>query len=519
MRHSVSTRLALALLTVSVSAVSTSAAQADPLIATDTTAGFSLPKDAAAYSDLGSVYFRTPYLGADGHLAWLWGRQRTRDDAKAIGTVLGSTSGAGDAVIGTLGRSVAQRLFTATIPSGLGLPYGTTAFDGGSWFTDLPSIPRPARSRLLRFDDRYTVDRRITAPKGITYLRPVPTSRGLRVVATQRASVGKRRVDLPVVVDGKRVTHQRYLRSVAAAAPLPDGSLIMAGTTLSKTDLPMPVLRISPAGKVSRLADRRAEGASTATGLLGAVPTSAGLLMDEQSADQYGYSDGSDFKTAVVVRDGRGRVAERRYLRDLVFPRAAECGGPPAKLQLLSIGVGPDGLPMIRVACRADVVVTTTYGDSYLQNQQVQSIMLGLDADLNVRWLRDAPESGGRQSYPSCATDSITPEGKLLVVGCDGATRTVTVPGALPVSTGKVLSAKRDGAAGALVRIRCRQPYGAVCAGTVEVTRRGVVVGRSYFALPGRPGKAAATIIRHVSTESALPKTFSTKLVGTPAAG
>lgn len=513
MRSSVSTHLALALATLSAGAVLPHAAAAAPIEVTATTSKLALPADAANYSDLSNIFSRAPYLGASGQLMWLYGRQRTLDDAKAIGTVSGEGTG-GPLSLGTVERSVALRDLSATSISGLGLPGGLAAVQGGQWFVDQPRTPRPARSRLVQFDDVPRVIARRTAPKSVTFEQPVATSRGMRILA-YRDRANRTRTDTTrelVIVDGSRIRTQPYLSTLRAAAALPDGSLLVAGTSKAAGNLPDPVLRITRSGKVSRLADRRRLDAAQTTGLSGIVATEPGLFMSEQPGVYDDTNAGADFKTALVLRGPTGKVVARKLIRELDMPRPAGCDQKPT-LVLGALAVGPDGLPVARMACWADVLETTPWNPQGYVNRQFRgSLVVGLNADLSVRWFRRSSEGGDGAPNSRCGGDTVISDGRLVSIDCNGLASTLAVPGALPVTRGKLLSTRRDGKAGAVARIRCQGAPGSVCSGLVEISQAGRVVGTAAYALPGRPGAAAASITRHVPTPRPLAAKYTVRL-------
>jgi hypothetical protein len=466
-------------------------------------AALQLPADVQEYTNLSAVFASRPYLGADGSLQWLYQRQRTSDDARALGLIQSPLSGSGTATLRQLVGSTALR---STYPEFDGGPRtGAVAAQGGNWFVDHPRTPRPARDRFVRFDDTGTVTGRLTAPKGVTLVRGVATSRGPRLVGLQTVR-GKKNPTSWVVVSGpggKRWTRDRYLREVTSAAALPDGSVLLSGT--SRANLPDPVVRLSPGGKESRLNDRRRPDAATVTGLM--VATKLGVLMTERS-------DVGTLKSAVVLRDGAGKLVSRKLLSELDYPRPAACQGPQSGEELQALEVGPDGLPLVRLACTG-LVTVTNYG--YVNNYlgRVQTFALGLNADLTVRWwtptsdLNTGPNGGGQQF---CGSDTVGPDGRLYTAFCNQALSATSVPNALPVTRGTLTSKRRDGKQGAVIGIACQGVAGSVCSGTVVVTANGQPLGSVPYALPARPGKAKATIVRHVPTTSALPKKFTVSL-------
>lgn len=457
-----------------------------------------LPADLRDYTDLGSLFSRSPLIGPDGRALWSWQRQRTSDDARAFGLVRGALEpGAVQLSFSSVAKSTALRSQPfgsrpSVQPSSF---VGAAAVDGSTWLVDHPSTPRPARDQLLEVSDQDRAVGRLRMPRGIPLTAAVPTARGLRLVGVETTRKGRRSSAWPVVIDGRRVTRQRYVRAVNSVAALPDGSLLVAGQ--SGGDLPTPVLRISAAGRVSRLADRREPDAAAYTG--GAVATAAGVALVESSRGEptsYPDSGPAILKDAVVLRDARGRVTGRRLVSDLGLPTET-CGTRPSVRLDGPTDVGPDGLPMVWVAC--DGEVPTPYGPT---RTTVARFLVGLDATLRPRWRWQA--SRGTES-PECQTTTRRDNGGLIALGCDGSVREIAVPGAVPAARGVVRSARRDGSKGAVVRISCRGPHGTVCTGVARVTVGGDVVGSARYALPARPGAAAATLDRHIPTTRKVP--------------
>lgn len=466
------------------------------------------PEDARNYSNLGGIFSRPGYFAADGRLAWLFSRQRTSDDGRAIGTVttelpvFGSSTPRIGIRWGTLAGSTALRssVGDTTAP--------VTAVGGGTWFLDRPLTPRPARARLVRFDDRGVVVQRIAIPRGITPTIVVPTSRGLRVVGVKTIKE-KKRTDQRIVISGPGVRGWAvdpyltwYERTVAA--PLPDGSLLVSGR--SRADLPEPVLRVSPSGKVSRLADRRSPSAATLTATAGFVPTRLGVAMVESSGTG---GTAADLKDAIVIRGSRGEVVTRKYFRDAALGLPGLCARQDVNrsIQLLT---GPDGLPVLSVVCRAyDTTTYRTVGAHFL---------VGLGEDLLARWTQNitlvTTNASPQYSYsdPCAGTQAVGADQRIWTVSCYGTYGSTPVPGVAPAPLGKITSSKRDGKAGAVVRIRCEGSYGTICTGVAAVTVAGKVVAQVPYLLPARPGKAASTLDRHIPTSAPLQGRFATDL-------
>ncbi len=469
----------------------------------------SVPDDLKNYTDISSMFRRQPLLGADGQPFWLYNRQLSSDDAKAWGVATANLAAAPSLDFSTISGSVALRSSDLSYDR---WPFnsGQSAVGGATWVVDHRLTPRPARDQLVKVDDRLHEAGRIKSPKGISLAGAVATSRGLRLVGFEQQKSGRRTVSRVVVIDGKRVTRQKFITTVESAVALPDGSLLLAGVSAARTSLPTPVLRVSPSGKVSRMADRRAPSAAAFTG--NALATKAGIAMLESSGGNgcCNSAEADVLKAAVVLRNAQGKVAQRRFFRELEYPKGA-CQREPITRSFGDLRLGADGLPVVRVVCSQ--LVDTQSG----RRSDVSAVQLGLNEDLSVRWWRYAPEAfqsagEGYRYTERCNSDSVDRNGRLLVIACNGSVYAVTVPGALPVTRGTISSTRRDGKKGAVARIVCRGDHGSVCSGVARVLVNGTVVGSVPYALPGRPGKAAATLDRHVPTSRELPKRFTVTL-------
>lgn len=474
-----------------------------------------LPEDAKNYTGFGELFRKQAYLAPDGSAAWLFNRQRSADDARGLGVaavqlpLFGTSTPRLGIRWGTIGRTTALRpqSYDSTITS-----TPIAAVGGGSWFIDRTLTPRPARTRLVRFDDRGEAVQRITVPREISPALIVPTSRGLRVLGTKDVKRGKR-TESRIVISGPGVRTwalDPYLRSTStlAAAPLPDGSLLVSGE--SRASLPQPVLRVSRSGRIGRLADRRAPGATAGTAWNGLVATRLGVAMIESSSTSMPEAD---LKTAVVIRGARGQVVSRKYLRDTGITLPEVCTRDGAQRVISGLLAGPDGLPVIAVRCQA--YHQPPAGSYAYGNYGKAHFLAGLAEDLSARWVQNiGPATDPGTSYSeSCAgTHLVNGDQRIWTIGCDGKYTATTVPDLAAAPLGTITSSKRDGKAGAVVRIRCEGTYGSVCSGQAVVTIAGKVNGAVPYVLPARPGKAASTLDRHIPTPTPIEGRFRTDL-------
>lgn len=476
---------------------------------------FSVPEDARYYSDLLNLFAQRPLVLADGAFGWGYSRQRTADDARALGLVTAAPAAPGPGVpptqltYGTFAGTTALRaqdVYFRELPS--------AAADGGTWIADTTLTPRPARTRLLLVNDRAEVIRRIALPKDVSVRAIVPTTRGLRVVGVQ-APRKVRGAKSRVVISGPGVrswTRDPYLTPDAqvVSAPLADGSLLVSGASRAKGGLPDPVLRVSPGGRISRLADRRKPDATVGTREAGIAQTSLGAVMVETSAVQL---PAADVKDAVVVRGSQGQVVARRLLRDLDFGFPAVCRAEGAHRRVAGVMAGPDGLPVLDVRCvgnDARYEGAPTYRHF---PPTATRALVGLGPDLRSRWTLDATSVLGQDGnmLSACTHDLVGADGRLWSLSCGTRFIAVDVPGAT-MSSGKLVSSRRDGKLGVTARISCRAPWGARCSGTATATVGGVVVGTAKYTVAGGPGRAAGILDRHIATTSPVKGKFSIAL-------
>ncbi len=475
------------------------------LVLPTTPGQLAFPADVRDYTDLGNLFRTAPMVGGDGRLTWLYSRQRTADDGRALGSVTA------DPAATPVPGGAQQALTFSSVPGSVALrSFGSWPWrqftpapmvDGATWISDTTLTPRPARSRLVQLTDRVAFGRKLPVPKGTSVSAVVPTSRGLRAVGVN----GRR-----VVVSGPGVrdwVRDPYLRSTdaVAVAPLPDGSLLLSGTTRSKGPLPQPVLRVSPSGRISRLADRRKPGAATTTATAGLVPTKLGVAMIETGGtDQLPQAN---LKDAIVIRGAKGQVLARKTINAMPLGGATQlctAGGGGAR-RVAALVAGPDGLPVLRIQC-------TRYDyDGFGSSPQQVALLVGLGEDLSPVWTRNIT-SVVPGYYEDCGATFVGADAKLWVLGCGGAYLTTAAPGYGSAQAGTIVSSKRDGKKGVVVRIRCRGHYGVVCSGAVRIDVGGVQTASAPYFLPARPGKAAATLDRHVPSAAPITGRFTASL-------
>lgn len=467
------------------------------------TAQLVLPADVKYYTELGNIFRFAPLLGGDGTLAWFYSRQRSPDDARALGRVTANP------VEPPVYDGLEQPMTLSTVPNSVALRSYETwngrfsasapMVDGGTWIADSTFTPRPARTRLVQLDDRGAFVRKLGLPKGTAVSALVPTSRGLRVVGVK---------DKRVVISGPGVrswVRDPYLspNDVVRAAPLPDGSLLVSGSTRSKGQLPQPVLRVSPSGKITRLADRRKPSAATNTASAGLVPTKLGIAMFENGGID--NLPQADVKDALVIRGDRGQVLARKQLSAMPFGAGAwPCRLAGGARRVTGLVAGPDGLPVLRLSC--------TYYDPQTYNQSRTSLLVGLGEDLAVRWTKQSYGLRTDPYYEPCGSTFVGANAKLWWIDCEGRYLVADAPGYGVAQVGTIVSSKRDGKRGVVVRIRCRGDHGTVCSGAVRVDVGGAEAARVPYLLPARPGKAAATLDRHVPTAAPVTGRFTASL-------
>ena len=516
--HRIATPLLVSTLAATALAAPTAATAAPQQLPPPQLGTIEIPADAKQYTDLGNVFWRSGHLAADGRVSWLFSRQRTSDDGRGLGVVSADLL-ASDGAPSRVGLRYSTIEGTTALRGNIS-NYGSasapqvTATLGGTWFMDRRLTPRPARTQVVRFDDRGRADHRLAVPKDVSLLLLVPTARGLRGVGVRQVKVGRAegRTESRIVVSGpglRRWALDPYLRTNdygrVFAAPLADGSLLLSGA--SRAGLPEPVLRVSTVGKISRLADRRAPGATQNTTLAGVAPTRLGVVMVETSDSS--TLPAADLKTAFVVRGNRGQVVARKLVRDADLGLPETCRRDGSLREFTKVTAGPDGLPVVEVRCSyAD---TSNYSYKSISTQS----LVGLAEDLTGRWVQDlSPVTQDLSGYvPSCeGTRFVGVDQRLWTVGCDGRYGATTVPGLGAASLGTITTSKRDGKAGAVVRIRCEGAYGSVCSGDAVVTIAGKVNAKVPYVLPARPGKAASTLDRHIPTSAPLEGRFRTDL-------
>lgn len=479
------------------------------------TGSIEIPDDITRYTDadLGNILVRQAFLAADGQLSWVYNRQRSADDSRALGLATANLRASGDG-LSRLGLSYLTLRGTTALRGGP-IPYGSrartypsiTAVQGGTWVVDHTLTPRPARSRLVKFDDRGVAVQRVTMPKRIFAVRVVPTSRGLRAIGVetvQVGAVGNRRSQQRFVISGPGLrswVQDKYLDAedpnAISAVALPDGALLVSG--VSRQGLPDPVLRVSAGGSISRLVDRRAPDAAKLTRVPGLASTKLGVVMLEGS-EAYSMPS-SDLKAAIVVRGGRGQVVARRLVREADLGLPQMCARDGAHRSFEGLLAGPDGLPVLDVRCE--------FWDSQGAKALRTRSLVGLNEDLTGKWIHDL----SAVSSSDCIGTRIVGDHRLIwTIGCDGTFAATAIDGIAPSVRGEIVSSKRDGKAGAVVRIRCKGVYGTQCIGHVGVLVARKVIAHEPYVMPARPGKAAATLDRHIPIVGGIQGRFRTEL-------
>lgn len=469
-----------------------------------------LPADAQFYTDLSNIFRQRPFRAADGSFSWLYSRQRSPDDGRGLGVASVKPPIPADGQppvpfgFSTVKGTAALRGMADW--TGRAFPLATSV-DGGTWFADPTLTPRPARTRIVKFNDRSEATARIKLPKGIGASLLVPTARGLRVVGFE---TNRKKGQNHVVVSGPGVkgwTRDPYLSVNAklSAAPLPDGSLLVSGSSRSGSSLPEPVLRVTPSGRIQRLGDRRAVGAAATTGAGGFAATKLGVAMFESGGAAMPLAN---VKDAVVIRGPKGKVVARKYLRDVDLGLSEFCNFDGARRWVGQVFAGPDGLPVLSVVCNyyGSSNGSSFYGQSYA--------LVGLGDDLVPRWSRvidpfatEYPD----ENYP-CPTNTVGADARIWTISCQGRYIATDVPGLAPPATGKLTTVKKDGKLGAVARVRCNAAYGSVCAGIAAVTVAGKTVGQASYVVDGRPGRAAGTLDRHIPTPAPITGPFKVVL-------
>lgn len=462
-----------------------------------------LPADLTTYSSFYNELSRPPALAPDGRLRWFYERQRASDDLRELGA-FDVNPDAGP--FGKLAATFSEVPRTAALRES---PHGAVAAVAGrTWVLDRPTAPRPARNRLLGLgDDGSVVARRL--PVGFTGSQLVVTSRGIRVLG--HVKVGRRQhaaVTSPSLRRTVRLPHFGAYASLSAAT-VGRGDLLIAGEA-SANGLPTAMVHVTPGGKVRRLNDRRAAGAARTTAGAGIVSTRFGVLTDEAS-------DGDLMeKTALVLRSATGRVAVRRQLAKLGTDAIGSASCPRYRVE--QVAAGPDGNPVVEVTCQQSVFVTANYTDW----ATVSRWMIGLDHRLRARWTRSIgvvlPEPGYQQPCKHLLT---APDQRLWSMYCDEQASTieattVRVPGVSAPAKGTLVGSRRAKRSGVVAKIRCRGDHGKVCTGeAVVTTRSGEDLGSATYALPARPGSAAAETLRVIATDARVPASYRVRLVAT----
>lgn len=467
-----------------------------------------LPTDVMVYSAFYRELYEPPVLAPDGRLRWYYERQRASDDVQELGAFdIGPDAGSFgrlSAEFSVVSRTAAQR----ESPRG-----AVAAVAGRTWVLDRPTAPRPVRSRLLGFgDDGSVVARRL--PVGFEGSQLVVTSRGIRVLGNVK--VGDRRhaaVTTPSLRRTVRLPHFAADGGLRAAT-VGRGDLLIAGEA-SASGLPTAMVHVTPGGKVRRLNDRRVAGAASSTARAGIVSTRFGVLADEAS-------DGDLMeKTALVLRSATGRVAVRRQLARLGTEAIGGASCPRYRVEQLA--AGPDGYPLAEVTCEQQLTVADPWGN-YPRWTTTSRWVISLDHRLRARWTRSLgvvlPEPGYQQPCRHLLT---APDQRLWSLYCDAQTSTieattVRVPGLSAPSKGKLLGNRRGKRSGVVARIRCSGDHGKVCVGeAVVTTRSGEELGSATYALPARPGNAAAETLRVIATDAQVPASYRVRLVATDA--
>jgi hypothetical protein len=491
----------------------------------------SVPDDARYYSTLIDFASRPAVLAPDGALAWFYSRQRSADDGRALGTIALPAPQLGQdllplrAVFGSVAGTTGLRTGPADGDErwryGATLPTDAVAWRGANWILDRLATPRPTRVALVsvrdgvggRVEQRYSRD--------FTPDRVIPTDRGLRAIGQWSVKVGKGRKLVPAVTapGSARPVRIKVLDSITSAAAVPGGGLLVTGFgTVSA--LPDPVVLIDARGRARRVADRRSPVAAFATGRSGIVPIGRNVLLAESSAED-NFSSRTIDKSALVVRGADGKVKLRRLVAELDYPGASGCKVAGVVHEVVGVRSGPDGLPIAAIVC--GVNQPTAWGG--VQFSWLQATMVGLNADLTVRWWRRAPEVNFQDWYVPqiCGTVTTIGSGRLAIVRC-GRTygspiepirlTTFAVPtegGAVPPA-GRLARSARVGKQSVRARIVCRGAVGTVCSGTARVTANGQPLGSADYVVPARPGALQGELDRQIETTVPLPKRYSVTL-------
>lgn len=492
----------------------------------DTFAQLRLPEDVKYYSDLAELFNTAPVLGPDGTLNWFFSRQFASDDPRAIGRAIADPFVRPDVTTQNVPGTVALR-GTGYTPWGYwpetGAVTATSAVDvdGRTWLLDRVVTPRPAHTELRGVLDGGGRPKSIRFPATLTPYDAIPTDRGLRVIGTQVRKGARGGVGAFITRPGstKPVAVPKLDRGVIRAVARDNGGLLVVGQGTGS--IPDSVVLVDRRGRATGLTDRRRPSAAATTGRAGAVRTAAGIVLDEASLERPGAT--AIDKTAVVLRDARtGKVRLRRLLRDLEFPRVPACLSATQQHRAIALGAGPDGHAILTLSCgstREHTVPTSYPPYSYTETAtfEDQAVMVGLNDDLTVRWWRPAfeylpmvPVRYGFQRY--CAHVVTDRDARLVALKCIGTAQAVKIPGARPAA-GRLLRVKRAGKQEALARIQCRGPHGTVCSGRALLTANGQALGSAEYALPARPGGAAAELDRRITTTAPLPKRYSVKLL------
>lgn len=373
--------------------------------------------------------------------------------------------------------------------------FGPTAIGSGGRIVSLERIVGSSRVVLVQRDERSP--RQITGRGLVATLEAValvPTAAGLRgVLVGGRA--GDREASRTQVVDaaGERVAYLGKLSPQDAVA-LRDGSLLVVGDPNRGRAL----ARVWPGrgGRPGKVRYLNVSGqpaglvldATPLQGYPGVIQTVAGPV-----ARLRDRRNGAADAQALARVSGTGRMVGTRRLGQMGIDWPAGCIGDGVARELIGFLLGPSGLPMVNVRCAPATNPRGVY----------QSVTIELTRALRFRQLIAATGNGFLR------TMGTLPDGRLFIAHPDGSVGAVTVPGALPVTQGRItgLRARRKDAS--LVTIVCQRPYGAICSGVVEVRGPGgAFFGWAPYALPGRPGKARTSYALTVPRSAAVAVSF-----------
>lgn len=478
------------------------------------------PDDAKYYSDLSRLFRIRPFLGPDGSPSWFFSRQFAVDDPRAIGLAVARPFTSPDVTTTTIPGTVQLRgdgyAEWGYWPSTGGVSRTSAmAVDGRNWLLDRVLTPRPAHTELRGVVDGAARPKSIRFDAALTPYDAILTDRGLRVIGRRARKSGRRSTGTFVTRPGstKPIAVPKLDRGVIGAVARPNGGLFVVGR--GSGAVPDSVVLVAADGRVRGLADRRKPAAASTTGRAGVVRTSAGVVLDEGSLPSVD-TPGID-KTAVVLRDATtGKVRIRRALRDLEFEKVERCRDSAAIYRALALTPSPDGGAALTLSCGTRRAPSIDPSSSQRYTYEDQAVMIGLDAKLRVRWQRWAteyiwmyPNQLGYADY--CANSMTDAQGRLLIINCRGEVRAVTIPGTEP-RRGKLVRTKRIGPQSVLARVGCRGAEGTVCSGRLLLTANGQPLGSADYALPARPGGAAAELDRQITTTAPLPKRYSVAL-------